>query len=90
MFTINGIQKYTAPPSTLIQTLTYTLFPLATAVSTPLFGSVIVYDLVAIFVGQRFGGGGVGMSNWGVKLGWTSLASGLVFAFKVITSQGRV
>ncbi|KAJ3489781.1 hypothetical protein NLI96_g1896 [Meripilus lineatus] len=76
--------RYSAPPSTLVQILTYAAFPLATALSKPLFGSILVYDLVAIFVGQRYGGGGGGMRTWGINVGWTALASGIIVAFKSI------
>lgn len=78
------LQRYSAPPSTLVQILTYAAFPLATALSKPLFGSILVYDLVAIFVGQRYGGGGGGMRTWGINVGWTALASGIIVAFKSI------
>lgn len=70
--------------------MTYTIFPIVTVISTPLFGSIIVYDLLAIFVGQRFGGGGPGMRNWGANIGWTALASGAVVALKGFTSRGRI
>jgi len=74
---------YHAPPSTLLQALTYTLFPIATAASTPLCGSFLLYDVLAIAVGQR---GVLGGAEWSSRLGWTALSMGGIIAFKGLTS----
>ncbi|KAI0789418.1 hypothetical protein C8Q75DRAFT_718294 [Abortiporus biennis] len=75
-----------APPSAILQYLTFILFPIATASSAPIFGSCLVYDLLAMFVGQRFGGSDLsatnGMKGWGMKLGWTALVSAGLVAVK--------
>ena len=66
-----------------MQALTYTFFPLAAACSGPLFGSVLLYDVIAVAVGQT---GVEGASPWPQRLGWTALAMviivGLKFAFR--------
>ena len=59
--------------------MTYVLFPLAAVVSKPLFGTTLVYDLVAIYFGQR---GVTGGEEWSTRVGWTALAVGGIVGFK--------
>ncbi|CAL1693948.1 unnamed protein product [Somion occarium] len=73
--------QYRATPSTIVQALTYGLFPIAAAVSTPLFGSILAYDLVALWAGQRFGGG-TRTNEWGNGLGLTALIVSGIAAIK--------
>ncbi|KAJ3558152.1 hypothetical protein NM688_g1091 [Phlebia brevispora] len=68
-----------APPSTAIQVLTYALFPVAAAISRPLFGSTLLYDLVAIYFGQRTI---PGAEEWSTRIGWTALAVGAIVGLK--------
>ncbi|OSD01174.1 hypothetical protein PYCCODRAFT_1445880 [Trametes coccinea BRFM310] len=70
---------YRAPPSTLIQAASYAFFPLAAAASKPLFGSILLYDVVAIAVGQM---GVLGAGPWPTRLGWTALATAGVVGVK--------
>lgn len=63
--------------------MTCTLFPAATVASTPLFGAVLLYDVIGIAVGQR---GAVGSTEWSTRLGWTALAMGGIVAFKGINA----
>ncbi len=70
--------------------MTYTIFPIVTVISPPLLGSIFVNGLLAIFVGQRFSGGGPGIRHRGANIGWTALASGAVVALKGFTSRGRI
>ena len=72
-------QRYRAPPSTLVQAATYAFFPLAAAASKPLFGSILLYDVVAIAVGQS---GVLGAGPWPTRLGWTALATAGVVGIK--------
>ncbi|KAI0658316.1 hypothetical protein C8Q70DRAFT_917696 [Cubamyces menziesii] len=71
--------RYRAPPSTLVQAATYAFFPLAAAASKPLFGSILLYDVVAIAVGQS---GVLGAGPWPTRLGWTALATAGVVGIK--------
>ena len=73
------MQRYRAPPSTALQVITYSAFPLAAVVSRPLFGSTLVYDLVAIYFGQR---DVLGAEVWSTRVGWTALAVGAIVGFK--------
>ena len=75
-------QRFRPPPSSALQALTYTFFPVATAFSGPLFGSVLLYDLVAVTVGQM---GVPGAGPWPMRLGWTTLATSFVVALKLVT-----
>ncbi|KAI0070329.1 hypothetical protein K474DRAFT_1693846 [Panus rudis PR-1116 ss-1] len=77
-----------APPSTLLQAATYILFPAAAALSTPTFGWTLVYDLAALYVGQRFGAGPAA-DSWGNRLGLTALAVGGIVGFNALNSGGR-
>ncbi|KZT02241.1 uncharacterized protein LAESUDRAFT_662326 [Laetiporus sulphureus 93-53] len=79
--------RYNAPPSTLIQALTYALFPLAATVSTPFFGSVLLYDVLAIFVGQR---SVPAAGLWSTRLGWTALAMGGVVGVKAFLARNKI
>ncbi|KAI0638375.1 hypothetical protein C8Q77DRAFT_1048118 [Trametes polyzona] len=72
---------YRAPPSTLVQAATYLFFPLAAAASKPLFGSILVYDVVAVAVGQA---GVFGAGPWPTRLGWTALATAGVVGVKAV------
>lgn len=65
-----------------MQALTYTFFPLAAACSGPLFGLVLLYDLIAIAVGQA---GVAGASPWPQRLGWTTLATAIILGAKCAT-----
>ncbi|PCH34173.1 hypothetical protein WOLCODRAFT_94949 [Wolfiporia cocos MD-104 SS10] len=79
--------RYRAPPSTLVQALTYTLFPLATTASTPFFGSILLYDVIAVVVGQR----SVPLAgDWSARLGWTALAMGGVVGVKAFLSPRKI
>lgn len=49
--------------------------------STPFFGSILAYDLVAMYVGQRFGGGARSL-EWANRLGLTALAVGGIAVIK--------
>lgn len=49
------------------------------AFSRPLFGSTLVYDLLAMYAGQR---NVVGAEDWSIRLGWTALAAGAIVGFK--------
>lgn len=80
------LQRYRAPPSTLIQALTYALFPIAAASSSPFFGSILLYDVLAVFVGQR---SVPGAGEWGTCLGWTALAMGGIVSFKGLSAWRR-
>ena len=73
------LQRYHAPPSIAVQVLTYVAFPLAAAISRPLFGTTLLYDLVAVYAGQR---GVVGAEDWSTRVGWTALAVGAIVGFK--------
>lgn len=64
-----------------MQGLTYGLFPIAAALSTPVFGSILAYDLAALYVGQRFGADARAY-NWGNRLGLTALAVGGIAVIK--------
>ncbi|TBU54400.1 hypothetical protein BD310DRAFT_886286 [Dichomitus squalens] len=77
--------RYRPPPSSVVQALTYIFFPVATAYSGPLFGSVLLYDLVAVTVGQM---GVQGAGPWPTRLGWTTLTTASIVALKLAT-QGR-
>ncbi|KAI8980582.1 hypothetical protein BD414DRAFT_420732 [Trametes punicea] len=72
---------YRAPPSTLVQAATYAFFPLAAAASKPLFGSILLYDVFAVAVGQR---GVSGAGAWPTRLGWTALATAGVVGVKAV------
>jgi len=78
------VMRYIAPPSKLVQGLTYALFPLATAVSTPFFGLTLLYDVVGVSVGQR---GVFGASGWSNGLGWTAAAMGGIIAVKALLTR---
>ncbi|KAI0706267.1 hypothetical protein C8T65DRAFT_577336 [Cerioporus squamosus] len=78
--------RYRAPPSALVQALTYILFPVGAMSSSPLFGSVLLYDLVAIAVGQA---GVYGAGPWPMRLGWTSLATSILVGIKAIPTVGQ-
>ncbi|KAI0937294.1 hypothetical protein AcV5_005235 [Taiwanofungus camphoratus] len=80
------MMRYRAPPSTLIQALTYALFPIAAASSSPFFGSILLYDVLAVFVGQR---SVPGAGEWGTCLGWTALAMGGIVSFKGLSAWRR-
>ncbi|KAF7792511.1 hypothetical protein EIP86_003552 [Pleurotus ostreatoroseus] len=71
--------QYRAPPSTVVQVLTYAVFPVAAVFSRPLFGTTLVYDLVAMYAGQR---SVAGAEDWSMRLGWTALAVGAIVGFK--------
>ncbi|KAI0352267.1 hypothetical protein OH77DRAFT_1486044 [Trametes cingulata] len=73
--------RYRAPPSNLVQAATYAFFPLAAAASKPLFGSILLYDVVAVAVGQM---GVVGAGAWPTRLGWTALATAGVVGVKAV------
>ncbi|KAL6307783.1 hypothetical protein BKA93DRAFT_726829 [Sparassis latifolia] len=70
-------------PSTLVQALTCILFPIATAASTPLFGSILLYDILAIFAGQW---PVAGAGEWTARLGWTALGMGVIVWLNGLTS----
>ncbi|KAI9067196.1 Dor1-domain-containing protein [Trametes sanguinea] len=72
---------YRAPPSTLVQAASYAFFPLAAAASKPLFGSILLYDVIAIAVGQM---GVLGAEPWPTRLGWTALATAGVVGVKAV------
>ncbi|KAI0652724.1 hypothetical protein C8Q79DRAFT_1061887 [Trametes meyenii] len=72
---------YRAPPSELVQAATYVFFPLAAAASKPLFGSVLLYDLVAVAIGQT---GVMGAGAWPTRLGWTALVTAGVVGVKSV------
>ncbi|KAH9837225.1 uncharacterized protein C8Q71DRAFT_706782 [Rhodofomes roseus] len=78
------MSRYTAPPSKLVKGLTYALFPLATAVSTPFFGLTLLYDVVGVCVGQR---NVLGASGWSTGLGWTAGAMGTIVVIKTLFTQ---
>ncbi|PSS02344.1 hypothetical protein PHLCEN_2v4037 [Hermanssonia centrifuga] len=84
-FVDNGgvAMHHRAPPSTLAQALTYSLFPIVAAASGPIFGSTLVYDLLAMYVGQR---GVAGAEAWSARLGWTALAVGGIVGWKGLLS----
>jgi len=88
-FVDNGgvMTRYQAPPSSLVQGLTYALFPLATAGSTPFFGTMLLYDVVAISVGQR---GVPGADQWSARLGWTAVAMGGVIGAKAFLTKRMI
>ncbi|KAH9885378.1 hypothetical protein C8Q73DRAFT_740835 [Cubamyces lactineus] len=73
--------QYHAPPTPLVQAATYAFFPLAAAASKPLFGSVLLYDIIAIAVGQS---GVLGAGAWPTRLGWTALATAGVVGVKAV------
>ncbi|KAI0778913.1 hypothetical protein BD413DRAFT_466092 [Trametes elegans] len=73
--------RYRAPPSSLVQAATYAFFPLAAAASKPMFGSVLLYDIVAVAVGQM---GVFGAGEWPTRLGWTALATAGVVGVKAV------
>ena len=81
VLTVRGdcMQRALAPPSGLAQALTCTLFPIAAAWSSPLFGAVLLYDITAIAVGQA---GVSGAGAWAARLGWAALATGVVVGGK--------
>ncbi|KIP03630.1 hypothetical protein PHLGIDRAFT_94545 [Phlebiopsis gigantea 11061_1 CR5-6] len=72
-----------APPSVTAQAFTYLAFPALAAASGPIFGSTLVYDLIAMYVGQR---SVVGAGSWSAGLGWTALATGSIVAVKSLMS----
>ncbi|CDO77275.1 hypothetical protein BN946_scf184753.g25 [Trametes cinnabarina] len=72
---------YRAPPSTLAQAATYAFFPLAAVASKPFFGSILLYDVLAIAVGQM---GVLGAGAWPTRLGWTALATAGVVGVKAV------
>ncbi|TBU41747.1 hypothetical protein BD309DRAFT_867707 [Dichomitus squalens] len=78
--------RYRPPPSSIVQALTYIFFPVATAYSGPLFGSVLLYDLVAVTVGQM---GVQGAGPWPTRLGWTTLATSSIVALKLATQGSQ-
>ncbi|CCL98071.1 uncharacterized protein FIBRA_00065 [Fibroporia radiculosa] len=77
------VLRYRAPPSILVQGITYTLFPVATAASTPFFGAILLYDLFAIFVGQYDVSDA---EQWSARVGWTALATGGIVGVKALLS----
>ncbi|RDX46733.1 hypothetical protein OH76DRAFT_1355370 [Lentinus brumalis] len=87
-FIDNGgvVLQYRAPPSAFVQALTYICFPVVALNSSPIFGSVLLYDLVAIAVGQA---GVYGAGPWPMRLGWTSLATSILVGIKVIPTIGQ-
>ncbi|TFK86326.1 hypothetical protein K466DRAFT_493007 [Polyporus arcularius HHB13444] len=87
-FVDNGgvVLQYRAPPSAFVQALTYICFPVVALNSSPIFGSVLLYDLVAIAVGQA---GVYGAGPWPMRLGWTSLATSILVGIKVIPTIGQ-
>lgn len=80
-------QGYRAPPSALVAGLTYALFPLATAVSTPFFGSILLYDVLGIMVGQR---GVLGAGRWTTGLGCTAVAMGGIIGAKIFLTERKI
>ena len=77
-------QRYAAPPSKLVQGLTYALFPLATAASTPFFGLTLLYDVLGVCIGQRTVPGAGG---WSTGLGWTAFAMGGIITIKAFLTR---
>ena len=75
-------KRYRPPPSSVVQAMTYTFFPLVAACSGPLFGAVLLYDVMAIAVGQT---GVEGATPWPQRLGWTTLATVIVLGAKCAT-----
>ncbi|KAF9819998.1 hypothetical protein IEO21_01660 [Rhodonia placenta] len=88
-FIDNGgvVMGYRAPPSALVAGLTYALFPLATAVSTPFFGSILLYDVLGIMVGQR---GVLGAGRWTTGLGCTAVAMGGIIGAKIFLTERKI
>ncbi|RPD64583.1 hypothetical protein L226DRAFT_451644 [Lentinus tigrinus ALCF2SS1-7] len=78
--------RYRAPPSALVQAVTYVMFPVGALSSSPMFGSVLLYDLVAVAIGQV---GVPGAGPWPMRLGWTSLATALLVGIKVVRTIGQ-
>ncbi|GJF00202.1 hypothetical protein PsYK624_164820 [Phanerochaete sordida] len=72
-----------APPSATVQGLAFGFFPVLAAMSGPIFGSTLVYDLLGMYVGQR---DVVGAGSWSAGLGWTALATGGIVVVKGIMS----
>ncbi|KAI1789425.1 hypothetical protein LXA43DRAFT_974267 [Ganoderma leucocontextum] len=73
--------RYRPPPSSVVQAVTYTFFPLAAACSGPLFGSVLLYDVIAVAIGQA---GVEGASPWSQRLGWTTLAMAIIVGLRFL------
>ncbi|KAM5541776.1 hypothetical protein V8D89_004505 [Ganoderma adspersum] len=74
--------RYRPPPSSVVQAVTYTFFPLAAACSGPLFGAILLYDVIAIAVGQT---GVEGATPWPQRLGWTTLVTAIILGAKCAT-----
>ncbi|THH10526.1 hypothetical protein EW146_g8345 [Bondarzewia mesenterica] len=75
-------------PGVGMQVLVPVGFIILAMLSDPIFGACLVYDLVALAVGQRGG-------KWGAELGWYAGATGLFVAFKSLRffhemKQGQV
>jgi hypothetical protein len=62
------------PPNTFIQALAGVFFGIAGLVSDPIFGAGIVYDLIALAIGQH--------RLWAKELTWLTLAVGAVVLVK--------
>ncbi|KAH9923143.1 uncharacterized protein BXZ73DRAFT_51034 [Epithele typhae] len=75
-----------APPTGFLQALTCVLFPLLAAGSSPMFGSVLLYDVVAITVGQT---GVRGAGAWPVRLAWTAGATAVIVGLKSVRTVSR-
>lgn len=75
-----------APPGAVLQGLTYAMFPTVAAMSGPIFGSTLVYDLLGMYVGQR---AVAGAGSWSAGLGWTALATGGIVVAKGLMALRR-
>lgn len=73
--------QYRASPSPIVQAATYIFFPIAAASSSPFFGSVLLYDIVGVAVGQM---GVAGAGPWPMRLGWASLATSVIVGLKTV------
>ena len=51
-----------------------------------MFGSVLLYDIIAVAVGQA---GVAGAGSWPMRLGWTSLATAVVVGIKAVPTLGQ-
>lgn len=80
----NGSVAYfnhqTTPPSLLVKVLTAVGFGGLAAGSDWIFGGCLVYDLVALAVGQR----AYGNSSWGSLLGWYAAGTAAIVAVRNI------
>ncbi|EPT03831.1 hypothetical protein FOMPIDRAFT_1115036 [Fomitopsis schrenkii] len=78
------VGRYAAPPSKLVQGLTYALFPLTTVTSTPFFGLTLLYDVLGVWIGQR---AVPGAGGWSTGLGWTAFAMGGIIGIKAYLTR---